>query len=458
MNITKLSKEDYTGLKDLSQEEILEKMRKAEIEVPTKGEGRDEFLRFIAMSKEDRDKFLAGDQASPPAGGEGEASSASTESGSSAGQQGAGDTGNAEPSGSGSTDWWKELGYESAEKAMEAHKNLLDLSTKQQATIDSINAREGKRGQELKQLREEKETLSKELNELKLKTTPKVEKPVKPKRPDPKEFESGVYDEEYIAAMEEYHTLNERYTDQLLEFERFERKQELEKLKSELTPKITETPVTEEPQGQTTAWDKLFNEDIPAFQKRFNVVTTVPIKAISDNYALLNTSKDIAAKARARAFLQSVPEADMKIYERVKTAIEVAYDFTSGEPKARYKTIEGALVDNEMLGEGKLFHTVKPASLTPAEEKQVRETQQKKNEQAVSSIPAERLSNQDGLPTGNQTDEEKRKRLRDLTTKYNTAMNAGKAAQEQFEGSTDYQEWIKLRVEVFGRLPQSLRK
>ena len=458
MNITKLSKEDYTGLKDLSQEEILEKMRKAEIEVPTKGEGRDEFLRFVAMSKEDRDKFLTGDQANPPAGGEDEGSSASTESGSSAGQQGAGEAVKAEPSGDGSTDWWKELGYESSEKAMEAHKNLLDLSTKQQATIDSINAREGKRGQELKQLKEEKELLSKELNELKVKVTPKVEKPVKPKRPDAKDYESGIYDEEYAKAMDDYNTAIDQYTEQLLEFERFERNKEIEKLKSELTPKITETFGSEEPQGQTTAWDKLFTEDIPAFQKRVNAVTTVPIKAISDNYAILNTSKDTAAKARARAFLQSVPEADMKVYERVKTAVEVAYDFSSGEPKARYKTIEGALVDNDLFGEGKLFHTVKPAPFTPAEEMQAKETQQKKNEQAVSSIPADRLSNQDGLPTGNQTDEEKRKRLRDLNTKYNTAMNAGKAAQEQFEGSQEYQEWVKLRVEVFGRVPQSLRK
>jgi len=427
-----MAKEALTKIKDLSKEDVVAKMRSGELVPPKKGPERDEFFRFINMKKEERENYVSEGTPAIPENKDEPAKPEPTPAKKSE-----------EKSPESAKPWYAELGYEDETKAREAHKNLLDLTSKLQNTVDKLNADGGKRGNELKRLLEEKDRLTKELETFKKTTAPApTVKPQKPKRPNPKEFENGAFDENYVDLLAKYEADMDLYLEKNTEWIQESTKRAV----LESLPKATEVT----PQPTTSAWEKFFDQDIPEFQKRFNLATTVPVRRISDSYNTVapESKANPQEKLAAQQFLASVPKSDLDVYAKVKNAVEVAYDFSDGVPQSRYKTIEGALFDNGLIGEGKPFNTVKPVQLSAEDERSAREKAQHKNNQTETTIPASQMAGGDKKISDYQSPDEKKKRYRDLLTMYNNALNESGEAGKRFEKTEEWKEYLTLRSEL----------
>jgi hypothetical protein len=428
-----LTNEVKTAIKDLTKEQIIEGVRTGTI-IPPKGEARGEFFAFSAKTPEERNAEILNGQAAQVPG----------EPASSVEEKDAKGEPVVVPPTSIKEDW-EELGYKSKADFVEAHKNLLKTVPSLQATIDGLNAKEGKRGQELRQLREEREQL---LKKVEPSSKPALVKPEKPKKPISSNFEDGIYDAKYIAARDEYEDAYEQYTEKLVEFNTIKNKEEVTAyVENTVQSRMPETK-TEEDDGFKT----LFNEAIPKFQEKFGLTTTVSIEALSNAYNMIN-SGDAVKIARGNAFIKSVSEGDLKKYALVKDAVEKAYDFSSGKALPKYRTIEGALYDAGMLGNDSPYNpAMKTAALSPEEERAAIELKMKQNNSTVSAIPSSTSSSQDTPITDAVTLDEKKKRYKDVMTKYNEALLT-KGGRENFEKSPMYEEYIKLRTDIFGKAP-----
>ena len=445
-----MSKEDLKKIAGLSKEEVLAGMKAGEIMPPRKGKERQEFMDFVNKSKEDREKYLADGvpptpTPEPPKGEEKKEPPAPPVPPEKKEEPGTPPV----PPAPVDDQWYKEFGYEGPQKAKEAHKQLIDLSAKLQENINKLNAEGGKRGQEMIRLKKENEALGKEISEIKVKLAPpKVEKPVKPKKPNPSDatmYPDGRLDVKYMEDMDKYDTAMETYQEQA---EAFNRQSILIEVEKKIPAPAPAPAAPVETASDGASWDKLFNQDIPEFQKRLNLVTSVPIRQINDNINVVNAADSTPEqKASAQAFLNSVPPADHETYKKVKTAIETVYDFTSGIPVSRYKTIEGGLFDNGLIGEGKLFNPVKPVQLSAAEESAARE-RAKQGQSGVPATPASAMAGGDKKISEYQTANEKQDRYMSLTRLYNTALNKGPSGKTAFEASPEYQEYLKLQREL----------
>ncbi|MBE3122197.1 MAG: hypothetical protein IMZ53_08215 [Thermoplasmata archaeon] len=441
-----MAKEALTAIKDLTKGEVVAKMRSGDLVPPKKGAERDEFFKFVDMPKEQRETFLTEGVPSPDPSTPPEKKIELEEPPKETPKETPKEVSNEEP-------WWKAMGYGDETKAQEAHKSLLDLTSRLQGTVDKLNAKEGKSGNDMKRLAEERDKLSKELGELKKTSAPKIDKPEKPVRPKSGDYENGMLDMKYIEAKEKYDSDMDVYLEKNSEFIRESTKREI--LESLPKPVVTETQtvVDNEP------WNKFFNVDVPEFQKKFNLITTVPVRNISDAYNVVADDKaSTQDKTTAQAFLKSVPENDLKAYANIKTAVEIAFEFNSGIPQSRYKTIEGALFDNGLIGEGKQFNIVKPVQLSAEAERAARELARQKNDQTVSAISASETAGADKKLSEHQTVDEKKKRYKDILTMYNNALNTSSDAGKQFEKTPEWQEYLTLRKEILGKVPGYMQK
>ncbi len=431
-----LTKEVKEQIKDMTKDQLLEGMRTGKLNIPK--EDRSEFFQFAAKTPEERAAEIQSGTATIP-----EVPAVEPGKDNQGGQaaqipaQPAGGT----PSG----DPWAELGYKSPTEVIEAHKSLLKQVASLSATIDGLNAKGGKTGQELKRLKEEREELLKKINA----STPSLEsqKPQKPVRPRPEQFEDGILDEEYQSALIEYESKAEKYFEDLVEFNSRKNKEEvtaaIELKFKEAAPAIVDDD----------GFGELFNNEIPKFQERFNLVTVNSIKEISDAYNAASGS-DPVRKARAEVFLSKVPPADKQKYELVKQAVENAYDFSSGKAVKKYKSIEGALFDAGLLGENSPYKPViKQAALTPEEERAAIEKRVNQNNSGVSAIPASHIPSGDPSITSAMTRDEKLNRYKELLTEYNVAINTKNGGKEAFEKTEKFSEWLNLRKELFNSTP-----
>lgn len=410
-------KELLTPHKELSKDEITAKVKSGEIVVPPKGEERDEFFKLASMSPEDREKeFQPAEPAEEDKGGEGDAPP--------------------------EKQWYEELGHDSAEKAVEAHTGLADLNNRLQATIDSLNTKEGKRGTQLKDLRAEVEKLRTERDELSKKANPPPTRPERPKRPNPKDFEEGRIDEKYFEAMDQYETKREEY-DEAIEYYLSETtNRSIEEVKAALE-KQPEPAVDDDREDLSEPW-KNFWDTLDGFQKKYDLTTSIPARQISDN--LIRMGKGDAA---AKQFIATVPKADMDKYAKVEKVALAAYaiDDTNG-PRLKYAKFDTVLTDHDFIGEGKLIDTVKQSKLTPEEEQALREEQQRKTDGSVNPPPADKLAQQDRQPGATATREEIKKKYNDLLTEYQIALNSGGHQQKAFEQSEKFTEMAELRVKA----------
>ena len=429
-----MSKEDKEKIGSLSQQEITEKLKKGEIALPPVSD-RNEFFTFVAKSPEERAKEINGDAGQPGA------PATPATSGTDAGKGGEGSAAQT-PSSSGEDPWWKkEFGYDSEDKVKETHKSLLETTSRLQQQIDQMNAKGGKTGQELKQYKEKVASLESELAGFRKKT--EIKKPELPKVPRPSDYEDGLLDERYASDLEKYNEDMAVYTENLLQYSSHVTEQKIETVEE----KIRNIPKSE-PSGPT-GFDKMFDNEIPDFQKRFGLETTVSIRYMND-LVVKSQSKDPVEAARAKQLISSLAPNDVNAYNKVTQAIAVAYEgLDEGNPRLRYRSIEGALFDNGLIGEGKTFNTVKQSQLTPEQEKELIEKKRKENEQSVSAIPASSATSQDIPPASGQTFDEKQKRFKDLLDEYNIVLNRGKPIEiSAFEKSPLYDEYKRLRAEL----------
>jgi hypothetical protein len=456
--------EALKAIKDLSKGEIIAKMQSGEFTPPTKGKDRDEFFAFVGMSKEEREAHLSGGQPSEAAPKEPlEAAPAADRAASeppkvterpvepkepqmppaapvepaqAAPAPAKAEDGTPEP-------LWKQLGYENESKALEAHRKLLDTSARLQDQLDNVNAREGKRGQELKRLKEENDKLLKEMEGLKG-SAPALQKPVRPKRPNPKEFEDGALDTRYHEALEQYEGALDTYEQNV---EVFNREMVARELAKATKPASPATPTPDE--SEQTAWSKLWESDIPAFQQRFGLTTTVPVKRISDSFAAAdpnNRNTTPAEKEVAKAFLESLPQADHEAYAKVRRAVEMTYDFSSGVPQSSYRSIEGALFDKGQLGDNSFVKPL-PVSMKRADAEEARRRQQEKDAAAAKPVPAAAAAAADPNLSAPPSDVEDRDNYQILMREYNKALQKPQTRQA-FEKSDKYREFVRLRQKL----------
>jgi len=429
-----MSKEDKTKITSLDQTKITELIKKGELVVPS-GNDRNEFLNFVAKTPEERLKEINGDTIVPAA----PATPATPAEGADKdgkGTESSTDTGGDEP-------WWKkEFGYDNEDKVKETHKSLLESVARLQSQIDQMNAKGGKTGQELKQLREMNARMESELKELK--KTPEITKPEKPKRPKVSDFEDGMLDSKYLEETEKYEAEMEEYEEKREKYYEYTRNRDRETVLAE----VSKVSVPEKTESE---YDRVFDVEVPVMQAKFGLTTTTPIKAIQDACILREKGKP-DEKVKAEAFIKNLPPKDVEAFNKVSQALTVAYDWSNNIPMPKYKSIEGALYDNGMLGDGKPFNYIKQSQLSAEEEKAMIDKKRKENEQYVEAPPAAGSANHDTPPSGVLSLEEKKKRMWDLSLKYNSVIAThNKQTIEEYEKTNDHKEYLALKAELIKR-------
>lgn len=437
-----LTDEVKNKFKGLSKEEVLAKMRSSEL-LPPEGsskEDKEEFTRLALMETAERDKALFGDGTA--ASGDVPASSDNNDASKATGTDGI------KPK-----HWWEEDGFEDETKAVETSREARRLNAALQNTIDALNAKEGKKGQETKKMREELETLRKEKEELLKKTQPTEEKaPVRPTRPNPKDYEDGKLDDRYDADLMKYEDDLANYTESMIEYKAKVAvkgiTESVNTFKTEVSQKL------EAPAGnQGDPLENVFKTDVVAFQKKYGLEMSVDAWAVNKAVLTYQGSSDPEEKARAKKFWDSLTPVDRQKWGKIVKAVTVAYDIQDNVPTPRYKTIDGALFDNGLVDEYKIITETK---LTPEQEAAAREQKKRENDGTVSVPPAASAAGKDTQFSGATTDQEKKIRYRDLMAKYASASRSLENMR-MFESTPDFKEMVKLRLEITGKVPDSMK-
>lgn len=432
-----LTNEVKESLKGLKKEEIIKKISSGEMIAPTDKTDKQEFLRLASMPPEERDLALL-----PTENNTGNSSTGS-------------DTNDPSKSvaGTGSKKaWWEEDGFENEDKALENVREIRRTNAVLQETVNNVNAKEGKRGQELKSLREKVETLAREREELLKKAEKVVQEPVKPKRPLPKDYEDGLMDERYNDDLIKYEEEFDAYSSAKINFEVNAKVGDVNTRIQQVHQEVEQKLNSSAQGGQGDPLEKIFKEDVSSFQKKFGLEMSVDAWTI--NQALLNqNSTDPVVKARAEQFVQGITPADKAKWGKITKALNSAYDFGGDAPVARYRSIEGALYDQGLLDDYKATTSV---GLTIEQEKAARELRQKQNGGTISVPSAASAANNDSLNTGTSTQKEDEARLKTIVTNYNLALSRGK--KTEFEASPEYQEYLGLRLKLYGRVPASQQR
>ena len=437
-----LTNEVKTSIKGLKKDEILTKMRSGEIVPPPKGPDREEFLKLAAMTPEERDNAF---EAAPA----GELPPAAPTTPDNNGDTSKGDQGSIPAV---TKKWWEEDGYESEEKGLENLKELRRVNAALQSSLDQLNAKEGKRGQELKTLREQVNSLAKEREELVKKTQPKIEEPTRPKKPNPNDYVDGKLDDGYQNDLEKYLDEMATYTEAVVDFKIDKKVSEVNSTVSTIKDDFEQRITATANQNTVDPIEKVFKDDIPTFQKKFGLEMSVDAWTV--NQMVLNlSSPDIGVKARAQQFVDTFPPADKAKWAKITKAVNAAYDFSTGQPVARYNKIETALYDQGLLGSE--FNIITPSKLSPGEEKAMMDKKKTEIDGSVSVPPAANAANRDIPASGSMSQEEEVKRYKDLLIRYNATLN--KSSQKQFEASPEYEELKRLRMKLTGKLPSYMR-
>ncbi len=436
-----LTDEVKNKLKGVEKKDMAAKISSGEFDGLLKtSEDKEEFRKYAVMEKDERDKALFGDGTA--ASGEVPASSDNNDASKATGADGF------VPK-----KWWEEDGFEDETKAVENLREVRRLNAALQNTIDALNAKEGKRGQDTKKLREELETIRKERDELLKKTQPVEEKePVRPKRPNPSDYDDGKLDDRYDADMMKY---EDDYADYVAKLAEYKSKSAVKgvtdtvnTLKTEVSQKF------EAPAGnQGDPLENMFKTDVSAFQKKYGLEMSVDAWAVNKAVLTYQSSSDPEEKARAKKLWDSLTPVDRQKWNKIVKAVSVAYDITDNIPTARYKSIDGALFDNGLVDEYKIVTETK---LTPEEEAAAIEKKKLEQNGAVSVPPAASAASKDTNLSGTMTDHDKKIRYRDLMAKHAVA-SRGPESMRNFESSPDFKELVKLRAEIFGKVPDSMK-
>jgi hypothetical protein len=377
-------KDTLVEIKELSREDILAKMRSGEIDVPADSESREEFTRYVTMDSAGREEYLAGldNPDGAPSGDETPEPDTTTpaEDETVTDRQEPQQESGPDEQPAESDDW---LGYGSREALADAHKSIVTRVGDLQRQIDKLNASNGKVGRRNKDLEQEISRLTGELDSLgKGGTTDKGHSSGKtsfPEPPDPEKYSSGVFDDDYQAAVSQY----QRDMHKLVR----QQNEELSGLKSTIeelntgVKRASDFVENTETQTREQAWNSFWGK-IHDFQGKHGLSTTIPIEEI--NRAVLEKN---------RAVLDSLPPADVKKYNTIRPLANEFADFSENKPKLRYDTVDEMVQSNQQKWSA--FASNPKTGLTPDEDANLRDKKRQQAEQTA-DVPS---SESQGSPT-----------------------------------------------------------
>jgi hypothetical protein len=444
------TKVNFSEIKDLKKDEITLKIRSGEIKVPEKGVDRDAFLQFASAdpNSDIRNKFLTEtpSEEKKPETPEQKSTPAVT------------DEIPSEPE-SKAKDPAKEIDPEPEMDDDKRVESLRELISKQRQQIDKYNAERGSLGQSLKEMKEKLAALEKERSEIKKSDVPsEVSKPVRPKRPKPSDFDEGILDDKYQAELDKYESSMEKFESDYESYLDSKRPKWAEKVEEKLS-KVDEVSTFVDASKreldsriQEEAWSEVWNKTIPEFQKEYGYETKVKPRDISDAFGVLNNaSATTEQKEHAQLFIKSVPKTDLDAYEKIRIATESYYDFSSGIPKARYRSLKGCLIDTGLVD---TLGKSKKTGLTASEEKALLDSKKKQESEEATVLSGSSLSGGDDLQVEVMSSEQKKQTLATLVKEWKSAVDAGEKHARAFEASPKWATLKKLRLDVMGRLPQ----
>jgi len=460
-----MTRDELEKIKGLSAEEINAKMSSGEIVIPPKGKDRDDLLRFATLpaNSGERNAFLDDIEkvdGTPPEGEPPVAQEPQTDSG-------VGDTPPApEPAkeGESSEPKWKQMGFDSEESALGALEKLRNSTTAQQQALDRFNAERGKTGQKLKDAQARIAEKEKELEALQAKlkenapaptTRPKI-----PALPSADDFDDGIADDGYTAALAKYRTDLSQYEASLEAYDTSiaSRLAELDTVVSDLRPKVekatsyvSETAESSAVSAVKEAWSDMWTSSkLGSFTKEFQLDTSVSPQRISDAWAVINSdSPDPGSLAVAQATVNGLSDLDKKNYTKIKQALESFYDFSTGVPRQKdYRTFKGCLSDLGLISQFKYEKPVEPTK----DEQRLHDEEKLRKESEASGLPS---GKEDGARIEDSlTPDEKKVEYTALLTEYNTVVDSGERNATAWEATPKFKRLKELRLQLTGRLPQ----
>jgi len=445
---------DYAALRDKSQQDVTDMLKSGELALPPKGAQRDEFEKFVAGTPEERDAFIAGQSPEPSSqpseepGGEPPAPAAAPEP-SAAGTPPSPSPAAPEPSAPASPEpsekkpWWEEDGYASEEEAVQKFRKAREHNQRLTDQLDERNGTNGQLGRENKELRSKLAEF--EQNQQPAAPAPGTQQPPSaieiPKPPSPADFGLEADDvDDYQKALAEHNTkltetlaaLSQRYDTQAAELKSV--KDGVAQHDQYFTTSKQETAK----QQQAKAWGDMW-DNVRTFQKDYGLSTSKDIAEI--NAAVLKKDK---------AYLDALPEQDMQAFDKVAKAVGAAYDFgEEGTPRAKYRTIHGALVDNGLADD---YTVAVPASQSAEERNQANQGKQQQIDTTVSVPPADNVAGtEDDLGSGAEMSDEDAQlelaRLDKLRSANPLAFQKDKDA---------YEKYVKLRKRFGLKAPRAV--
>lgn len=434
---------------NLSADQIREKIRSGEIEVPkSNSPDRAEFHEFCNTTpgSDDRKKFLEQDSSDdsgnddppPPPKPDGDTPppSGNTPPPKEDDSQKDDDATPPPPPPKAEDDeeW---AGYGSREEMVKAHKRLLEAIEQKQKEVNNLRASGGKQGRKIKDLQAQIAKQTEEMEGLREKDTGQgpadgkgdIQKPEKPKKPKPSDFEDGELDEGYEKALSQWEKDVEEYPDQYEQYlERLQKKSKThtEKKKTgdskinEMYEHYQAEKEQKQEQKRQQAWAGMWDE-ASEYQKQLNCQTKAPLSQINEQQLiLLDENASAEAKSAAKAYIEALPKGDLDNYKRMIPILNGMY-FSHGStevPKKAYKNLKAALWDlTDKTGRplAERFANVHTTTdnLSKEQARQVEENRKRKNE-SVSAPPADGQSSGDDRLDQPTTNEEKKVRLREL--------------------------------------------
>lgn len=450
---------DYSALKDLSQKEIISKVKQGEVKIPVPGADRDKFFEFAVADSENRKKFIDSldtSSASPPEEKQGDAE---VKKPADENQEIKKPDNSPEKEGT-SSNPFVELGYESENEAAEALRNLRNVVNKQKTTIDNLNANSGKMGRELKELREKYSNHN--LQDKKQDNGEKnIAKPVRPKRPDPTKFDDGTYDEKYVEAFKKYESELDKYEEDLLAYNANQKPEWYKDLATKVddVSNFVSTNVQQEQAKKiNSAWSKMFDEEIPAMQETYGLKTSISIKDLSDAFKVLSDPKrSVADKQEINEYLKTVPKTDIENYKKVQVLVSKRYRFDNGVPEQNYRTWDGVISDHGLQKEYTRVGVPGESGLTPEEKAQLEQQQKLKNEQIATVPKSSGNASQDGKMYGDVSIEDQKNEFLQLRNEYDIACKHGVNSKVGFEKGQKFKRYCELRLKLIGSLTDAQR-
>jgi hypothetical protein len=330
---------------------------------------------------------------------------------------------------------------------------------------DSLN-------KQLEKLLKDHEDLRKQLGEIAAEKAPK--KPVRPKLPNPKDFEDGALDpkyhdkvNEYNAAIEQYDIQYEQYMDSKKPGYVTSLEEELRQVKPRVEEVVEYTTSTRNSQRQSEherKWSDMW-ETAMAVQGDLGLKTSIPLKTINEQMTIVQNATAVdqngnriysdAQVGAAQAFMTKLNVEDRKSYDNTVKLMSNLYRFDSSTPelydsffdpkKPEHRKV---MLQNAALKAGvdlSSFGTYVQAPMSEAERMaELAKRQQNENSQAM---PGSAVGASDPSVFNQKPKNEKISRLKELVAMAKGSPRLFKPGVPEYDQKLA-EEYFKLRKEL----------